>query len=85
MHVESYEKAELFAWIGEDEFGSGKVGLKQGFTQAGLIPLVAMSFDRAKMERLLPQMNAQAEKYGKKIRLCRFVFQGVALATIEGK
>lgn len=31
-----------FAWVGEDELGSGEVGLKRGYVPAGLIPLVAI-------------------------------------------
>ena len=35
------EDVELYAWVGEDEFGSGEIGLKQGLVPAGMIPLVA--------------------------------------------
>jgi hypothetical protein len=65
---------DLYAWIGEDEFGSGRVGLKQGDVPAGRIALVAMDYDRAKLERLAPLLQAQADHYSKTIRLARFSF-----------
>lgn len=65
---------ELFAWIGEDEFGSGRVGLKQGAVPAGVIPLVVMDYDRGKIERLREDLQRQADQYGKTIRLARFAF-----------
>lgn len=65
---------ELFAWIGEDEFGSGRIGLKQGRVPAGMIPLVVMDYDRAKIERLKQDLQKQADYYGVTIRLARFAF-----------
>jgi hypothetical protein len=65
---------DLYAWIGEDEFGSGRVGLKQGDVPAGRIALVAMDYDLAKLERLAPQLQAQADQFGQTIRLARFAF-----------
>lgn len=67
-------KLDLFAWIGEDEFGSGRVGLKQGVTLAGIVPLVVMEYDRAKIDRMRDQLQLQADHYGKTIRLARFTF-----------
>ncbi len=72
----------LYAWIGEDELGSGKIGIKQGLVPAGMIPLV--SIDREKMIKLYPQMNEQAKQYGKRIRLCRFMFNNIEIATEAG-
>lgn len=65
---------DLYAWIGMDELGSGRVGIKQGMVPAGFIPLVVMDFDREKIERLQPQMQAQADAYGVTIRLAKFTF-----------
>lgn len=73
----------LHAWVGEDELGSGQIGLKQGLVPAGYIPLVATR--REKIEGLLPQMEAQAARYGKKIRLCMFRFVEVLRETASGK
>ena len=78
------EPITLYAWIGEDELGSGRIGLKQGFVPAGCIPLVAMSYDLAKMARLQPQMETQAQRCGKKIRLCKFVCADVVSETSAG-
>lgn len=76
------ENVELYAWIGEDELGSGEIGIKQALVPAGRIPLVAI--DRAKMEALWPRLDLQARMYGKKIRLCRFRFVDVVRETTEG-
>jgi hypothetical protein len=72
---------ELYAWIGEDEFGSGRLGLKQGVVPAGLIPIV--SVDRAKIdvEGHWPQAEAQAATFGKRIYLCRFQLAEVLRET----
>ncbi len=65
---------ELFAWIGEDEHGSGRVGIKTGKVPAGYIPLAAMGYDRHKLEALRAQLQLQADTFGKTIRLARFEF-----------
>jgi len=75
----------IYAWIGEDEFGSGKVGLKQGVVPAGTIPLVAMDYHLDRLAKLLPQMEAQAAAYGKKIRLVKFVATEIAAETKAGE
>lgn len=64
---------ELYAYIGLDEMGTGKVGLKQGYVPAGLIPLVAI--DREKLDRreLQDQLQLQVNEYGHPITLTRFV------------
>jgi hypothetical protein len=64
---------ELFAWIGDDEFGSGEVGLKQALTPAGCIPLVAIERDQIDRVYLRRQLQAQADQFGVRIRLARFV------------
>jgi hypothetical protein len=75
---------DIYAWIGEDELGSGRVGIKIGAVAAGLIPLAAMGYDFAKMARLAPQMQAQADAFGKTIRLARFTFAGDAIVVEPG-
>lgn len=79
--MKTVEQIELYAWVGEDELGSGEVGLKQGLCPAGLIPLVAVRQDKMQQEYLVHQMAMQAKTYGKKIKLCRFVFDAVILET----
>lgn len=73
----------LYAWMGMDEFGSGEVGIKQGQSPAGYIPLV--SKDREKVERLKPQMQAQAKRYGMKIYLVRYRVDEIVDVTQEGE
>lgn len=67
---------DLVAWIGEDELGSGRVGLKIGIVPAGRIPLVAVAADRLKLDRVpvVSQLQHQADRFGKTIRLARYVF-----------
>ena len=77
----------LYAWIGEDELGSGRIGLKQALVPAGYIPLVTMDYDRHKIERgaVRIAMEHQAKTYGKKIRLCKFVMTKVVAETVAGE
>jgi hypothetical protein len=79
------EHRSIYAWVSEDEHGSGMIGIKQGLVPAGMIPLVAMDYDLEKLRKLKPQMEAQAATYGKKIRLVRFRFDGVIDETEHGK
>ena len=65
---------DIYAWIGMDERGSGRVGIKQGLVPAGFIPLAAMDFDKHKLEKLAPMMQAQASAYNVTIRLAKFTF-----------
>ena len=76
----------MYAWVGEDENGSGKVGLKIGRAPAGMVPLAAMSFHLDRLAKLLPQMEAQAAESGMKIRLMKFAATGeIAAETKAGK
>lgn len=63
-----------WAWIGEDELGSGRIGLKQAFVPAGLVPLV--SIDKHKLDRddIRKQLQDQVNEYGKVIRLVQLAF-----------
>lgn len=67
------EPLEIYAWIGEDEFGSGKVGLKRGLVPAGDVPLVAIDPSKITTDDLLKQMQAIVNRYGKARRLVKFV------------
>jgi hypothetical protein len=75
----------IYAWVGEDEFGSGEIGLKQGVVPAGVIPLAAMGHHYDRVAKLLPQMEIQATMHGKKISLCKFVFAEVVTETKAGR
>ena len=74
----------IYAWVGEDEHGSGKVGIKQGMVPAGIIPLAAMSYHLDRLAKLKPQMEIQAAASGKKIRLVKFVATEIAAETKAG-
>jgi hypothetical protein len=74
QHPPDRPSLELFAWVGEDEFGSGRVGLKQGLTRAGLHPLVVVDYDRHKIDRMRATLQQQADRYGRTIRFARFTF-----------
>ena len=84
---EQLRKHALYAWVGEDEFGSGRIGLKQGQVPAGMIPLVTMDYDQHKIDRapLRAALEAQARTYGKKIRLVKFVFAEIVRETTAGE
>lgn len=65
---------ELFAWIGADEESeSGIIGLKQGMTPCGLIPLVATTQGKMDQTYIVKQIQTQATRYARTIRLARFV------------
>lgn len=85
MNHNQYERLALLAFVGEDELGSGVVGLKQGLAPAGYIPLVAIESHADRLEKIKPQMEAQARMYGKRIRLVRFIFAEVLYATEAGE
>lgn len=76
------EKMVLYAWVGEDELGSGEVGLKQGIVPAGCIALVASKEGKIDQPFIIEQLRKQASTYGKTIRLCRFIFEE-ELLTLE--
>lgn len=66
---------ELVAWVGEDQFGSGEVGIKAAQVRAGIIPVVAISshLEKVTTEDLLSQFQYMADLWGKTIRLVRYV------------
>jgi hypothetical protein len=79
------EPLAIYAWVGEDEQGSGRIGLKQGIVPAGVIPLVAMSYHLDKLAKLKPQLEKQAALSGKKIRLCKFIEVETVAETEAGE
>jgi hypothetical protein len=81
---EPYREFVMYAWIGEDELGSGIIGLKQGLMPAGMIPLAAMDHHLDRLTNIKPSLERQAAASGKKVRLYRFVSQEVVDETEEG-
>jgi hypothetical protein len=67
------DKLEIFAWVGEDEFGSGEIGLKQGVVPAGIVPLVAINVSKITTDNVIEQMQHIVNVYKKERRLVRFV------------
>lgn len=66
---------DLLAWVGQDELGSGQIGIKQARVPAGVVPIVVVDYhrDRATRPDIVAAMQQQANQYGKTIRLVRFV------------
>lgn len=64
----------LFAWVGEDEYGSGEIGLKQGITGAGTVPLVAVQREKIDRPDLREGLSRQSRAFTKPIYLARFAF-----------
>lgn len=65
---------EVYAWIGENEFGAGELGLKQGLAPSGLVPLVAVQRHKIDQAYLRDQLRDQVKAYGKPVRLVRLVW-----------
>lgn len=74
---------KLYAWVGEDEFGSGVVGLKRAIVPAGDIPLVATKREKIDQPYIRSQLQAQARKYGKPIRLAEFEMTNPELVLLN--
>jgi len=64
---------ELFAWVGEDELGSGEIGLKQAIVPAGTIPMVAIHRHKMDRDDIIQQLQVQASFFGKTIKLYRYI------------
>ena len=71
----------LYGWVGEDELGSGEVGLKRGIVPAGDIPLVAIVRGKIADDLVQNQLKRLSLNYGKRIYLCRFVLESVEADT----
>ncbi len=69
----------LYAWLGEDELGSGEIGIKQGYCQTGYTALV--SVEQHKVEQFAGDLKEQAAEYGKTIRLIKYVPQEIILTV----
>lgn len=76
-HDPRLDEIELYAWVGEDELGSGGIGLKQARCPAGLIPMVAVDQWKMQQDYIRDQMDGQGKIFGKRVALCRFKFDGV--------
>jgi hypothetical protein len=77
------EEVRLYAWLGEDEHGSGVIGLKQALVPAGLIPIVATELGKADLAIIQEALNLQARIYGKPISLVEFRVERI-IKTLDG-
>lgn len=75
---------ELYAYVGEDEHGSGELGLKQAQVPAGTIPLVATRREKIDQDYIREQLQAQADEWGKPIRFVRCEFAEELFALESG-
>lgn len=81
---ERLREVALYGWIGEDELGSGQIGLKAAQVPAGIIAIVATDFVKVSRLAICDAMEAQALQYGKKIFLCRWQLVEVMDSTASG-
>ena len=79
------EEISIYVWMGYDELGDGTIGLKQGFVPAGRIAIVATKREKIDTPAIRAQLEAQAQQWGKKIRLVRFTFAEVLSETPSGR
>lgn len=73
------EQVELFAWIGEDEHGSGEIGLKQALVAAGIIPMVAVKETKMTQTHIQAALQCQAVIHRKTIVLAKFKFDKILI------
>lgn len=64
---------DIWAWVGEDEYGTGNVGLKQARGPGGITALAAVDPQKLDVSPLREGLQEQANLYGKRIRLVRYV------------
>jgi hypothetical protein len=81
-HDQRLKQLELYAWVGEDELGSGAMGLKQGMVPAGCVPLVSIHYAKLHTDDLMAQGRKIVDEYGHARYLCRFVFDAVVDAIL---
>jgi hypothetical protein len=79
--IDRLRELELYAWVGEDELGSGEIGLKQALVPAGYIPIVATTREKVDRPFIRDQMQTMVDQFGKTRYLVRFSF-GAVLALI---
>lgn len=71
------ERPVIIAWVGEDEFGSGQVGIKRGFYGNGQPFVMALTEEQDGLLKLSDPnirdgLQGMVNHYGKPVRLMRF-------------
>lgn len=82
--VERALASELYAWMGEDELGSGEFGIKQALVPAGMIPLVATQRKKLDQPYLNEALALQSKQSDKRIYLVRFTAINIVKIAGEG-
>lgn len=75
--IKRIKKLSMYAWIGEDENGSGELGIKQALVPAGMIPIAGIHLNKIEQQFIKEAMDNQGKTYGKKICLCKFQFEKI--------
>jgi hypothetical protein len=73
MNDPRIEAFECYAWVSEDELGSGVVGIKRGLTPAGDIPLVSVDAWKLQHPDLIEGGQRIVDQFGKTRYLIRLV------------
>ena len=70
---------KLLAWIGEDEYGSGDVGLKQVMTKNGVTATAGVDKEDSWIisENLKTAMEMQSVMFGKTLYLVRYKLEEI--------
>jgi hypothetical protein len=79
---------EILAWVGEDEEGSGVIGMKQVMIPGkGVTNLAATDKPDVWVSRdeIRAGMQAQADMYGKTIYLCRYKLDRIEAIAMPGR
>jgi hypothetical protein len=74
----------LYAWVGEDEMGSGEIGLKQALCPAGCVPMVATKIHKMTQPYIKEQLQSMVNRFGKTMYLVRYVPEIVELVLEPG-
>lgn len=74
---EEIKQLVIYAWIGKDEFGSGKLGIKQARVPKGIIPIAGLDYEKITRKEIIEQLDIQGKRFNKKIRLCKFTFETI--------
>ena len=83
MPTDTNVPSEVFAWVGEDEFGRQGAGIKQVLWPQLLGPLAGVN--RERMEEFAPALQNQVNQYGKPMKLVRYVPVEVLIELTQGE
>lgn len=84
VDVERALTSQLYAWMGEDELGSGQFGIKQGLVPAGMIPLVATQRKKVDQRYIEQALALQSQQSDKRIYLVHFAALDIVKFAGEG-